>query len=648
MDKHFKITGIKCDGKSTTLRHISTFLYQNSVNQPGTVFSQYEKNDWSCMTKRILRKLYIVSLLGISGTFFVSCSKNITQQGITKKETIYKVENAADSAVKEISLIYHGNSIIIDTGSKPLEKRISPFLLKNADYQKVEKKVNTFYSANAMQTKWLFDRSPSNLYYSWNEAIKNASHYGLRSDDYDLNQIEERITSLYKSDPVSLNDAANLDIHITEMYFLFTTHLIEGKVRNAGNKNGIWIRNSRMMDNTPDVAMLIEVYKPEQLTECISKLQPSNEQYLKLQLALERYRDLQKNDSANFPLIAVKGKIKPEEKNSAIPMIRKKLSMHDLKVYPMTVDSLTGLRDSLQYDQALVDGVKMFQARHGLEPDGIIGEKTLKFLNQSFQEKADIIALNMERIRWTTENRTGNYIVVNVPEYKLRAFEDQNKKLEMKVIVGLSAKPTPIFNDELNHIVFSPTWTVPVSIIEEEIIPRLKQNPEYYAQKNYSFYKNETEIDPINETWNDENVNPRQYRIVQKPGPDNSLGRIKFVMMNDMSVYMHDTPNHKLFSKDYRALSHGCIRLDEPARFAEYLLRDQKGWTMERIRKAIDDNNTAAIHLKQHYNVYVEYRTAWVDENGEINFREDIYGHDKMQLQQLYPAEVTSSGYAGI
>jgi murein L,D-transpeptidase YcbB/YkuD len=173
-------------------------------------------------------------------------------------------------------------------------------------------------------------------------------------------------------------------------------------------------------------------------------------------------------------------------------------------------------------------------------------------------------------------------------------------------------------------------------------------NPGYYTDKNYSFYKNEIEIDPSNESWSDGAINPYQYRIVQKSGPDNSLGLIKFVMSNDMSVYMHDTPNHRLFSKSYRALSHGCVRLDEPAKFAEYLLRDQNGWTMERIMKAMNESNPAAIHLKKHYSVYIEYRTAWVADDGQVHFREDIYGHDKKQLQQMYPAEKASSTFAGI
>jgi murein L,D-transpeptidase YcbB/YkuD len=212
--------------------------------------------------------------------------------------------------------------------------------------------------------------------------------------------------------------------------------------------------------------MLLEIQTNDQLQKAVSELQPANEQYAKLQQALECYHSLEKKSQGVFPPIPSNVKIKPDEKNVIIPMIRRKLSMTDVKVYPMVIDTVSGLQDSLLYDSALADAIKLFQLRHGLEQDGIIGEKTLKFLNQSFHEKAEVIAINMERIRWMPENYGDHYILVNVPEYKLRVYENHKQQLEMKVIVGASNKPTPVFNDELDYIVFSPTWTVPFSIIK--------------------------------------------------------------------------------------------------------------------------------------------------------------------------------------
>ena len=416
---------------------------------------------------------------------------------------------------------------------------------------------------------------------------------------------------------------------------------MEGRIRNVSNGKNIWKRIAKEL-TTPDVDMLAAASGPVELKSSVGRMRPVREQYLKLQQALAYYRTLEAASVIQYPAVSVKSAIKPGENNNAIPLIRKKLSVTD------SIIIAAPIVDSLFYDEILVTAIKKFQDLHGLQPDGVIGEKTLRFLNQGFKEKADVIALNMERLRWLPSSYGDNFIVINVPEFKMRVFNQEKKDIEMKVIVGSSSKPTPIFSERLEHIVFSPTWTVPVSIIKEEIIPHLRKDSSYYSTKNYVFYKNGELIDPLLENWKDLAINPYLYRVVQNPGNDNSLGSVKFMMPNNLSVYLHDTPNHRLFSKDYRALSHGCVRLDEPARFAEYLLKDQKGWTPERITKAMNDSLPSTIHLKRYYEVHIEYQTAWVDEQGKLNFREDIYGHDRVQLKQLKPETNVSASVVGL
>jgi L,D-transpeptidase YcbB len=251
--------------------------------------------------------------------------------------------------------------------------------------------------------------------------------------------------------------------------------------------------------------------------------------------------------------------------------------------------------------------------------------------------------VNMERLRWMPRMEDDHYIEVNIPEYMLRAYDNKKEGMSMRVIVGAVDKPTPVFTELLEHLIFSPTWTVPTSIIKEEIIPRLQRDSAYYSGKNYQFYRNNAEIDPSTENWKTE-VNPHAYRIVQMPGADNSLGKVKFVMPNSMNVYLHDTPNHRLFSKDYRALSHGCIRLSDPSAFAAYLLKDQRGWETTRINEAMNSGSPTVVHFKTLYKVYTSYRTAWVDDYGAVNFREDIYGLDQYQIKQIAPMK--DKGYA--
>lgn len=576
---------------------------------------------------------------------FSACSRSLSRMSTADKAGLTSA--SIDSAVIQSEPIAISKSITIDSSKYSFETK-GPLAVQTPFFkQRVAEKVNLFYKANDMQTQWLFDEAPGSHYYTVIDVLKNSFIYGLTPDDYDVAGIQERLRTLYKNKAASLNDVISLDIHITEMYFLLTTHLAEGKVRNVGSTRYVWKRIEKNSSHA-EVDMLAQAETRDQLLEIVNTLQPGNDQYSKLQQALEIYRSLDQTESHSFPAIAISGKVKPGERNQYIPLVRKKLSYTDLKPYSMEYDSANESMDSLLYDKNLSDAVRFFQLRHGLEPDGVIGEKTVKFLNQSFWEKANVIALNMERMRWNKPSYGEKYILVNIPEYKLRVYENEIQELEMKVIVGAANKATPVFSDALRHLVFSPTWTVPVSIIREEIIPNLRANREHYSKKNFTFYKNEMEIDPTLEDWHSETINPYQYRVVQGPGKDNSLGRVKFVMPNTMSVYLHDTPNHRLFSKDYRALSHGCIRLEEPAQFAEYLLRNQKGWTSERISKAMNDSVPTTVLLKKPYEVHLEYRTAWVDENGLVNFREDIYGHDRLQLSQLLPVEKAATTYLGM
>ncbi|SKC58181.1 Murein L,D-transpeptidase YcbB/YkuD [Ohtaekwangia koreensis] len=636
-----------CRHKCSVNPHSTQFTADKKSNEVGTVFSNLEVIR-TTMRNKMYKKVYGFGVSALCVSIFFSCSKNITPVDTAKNKVQQETIAAADSLETE-KVVRAGRSLSIDTLQHPLDSRKTEVWKRDADYNlKVHDKVVRFYALNDYRTKWLGEYAPNSFYQKFTELVANSVSYGLVPEDYTITGIEEKLNDLYTKQPLDTAAITALDIQISERFFLLTTHMMDGKIRYPGNGAAIWIRDTKQNDRTSDVFALAETIEPEQLTASITKLQPAYEQYQKLQKALEHYRTLEKSEPVALTLNTSVGKIKPEDKNLIIPLIRRKLALTDLKVYAMPVDSVSGKMDSLRYDAELVSAIKWFQFRHGLEPDGIIGEKTLKFLNQTFKEKANIIALNMERLRWLPKDKyNDNYIMVNIPEYKLRMIENQKEVFNMRVIVGAPGKPTPVFNDAVNHIIFSPTWTVPTSIIKEEIIPRLRKDSSYYTQKNYAFFKNEETIDPAVESWKDEEINPYKYRIVQQPGPDNSLGLVKFGMPNKMNIYLHDTPNHSLFNKTYRALSHGCVRLDEPALFAEYLLRDQKGWNKATVQNAMKAGTPTTIHLRKRYPVHIEYHTAWVDENGLINFREDIYGHDRRQLEQLYPTD-KASAVAGI
>jgi murein L,D-transpeptidase YcbB/YkuD len=554
------------------------------------------------------------------------------QKMVPQSTAVIDHEKKTTDSVQAVEAVVTGVPVIINTSVYSIDEGISRLPIRDKYFrQLIQEKVRSFYSLNKFQTKWLEKNTTTYHYQAVMDAIQTSFAYGLRPNDYNIEKIQEQVALLYSTQEPQETAIYSLDVQITGMFFLFTTHLAEGRLTAPGGGGKIWMRtNGKQYD---DVALLMAAADEKTLVAAINSLQPQHEQYLKLQSALKLYREYANayQDQTQIS-IGSNEKIKPNDAHKVIPAVRKKLAVTDLKV-----DST--MLDSARYDEALVGAVKWFQQRHGLEPDGIIGTATIKFLNQTFAQKVSVLELNLERMRWESEQNYGDhYITVNIPEYKLRVINDNRSELEMKVIVGSEGTATPVFKDTLRYIVFSPTWAVPNSIIRDEIIPKLKRDSAAYSGKNYSFYKNGTIIDPSTETWTDD-VNSYAYNIVQQPGRDNALGLVKFVMPNKMSIYLHDTPNHRLFSKSYRALSHGCVRLDDPDKLAAFLLKDYRGWDIEAVEKAMYSNKTQTVFLKRPYPVHLEYRTAWVDENGLVNFREDIYGHDKRQLAMLKAKE---------
>ena len=554
----------------------------------------------------------------LSISIFFSCQKTLTQtDGVITNTTVNKTESIEQS-------------ILIDTSA--FANRVSSLLLADVSIRaKIQKKTMLFYQSNDLKIKWMEKNTPGPLYYSLMTHLKNAAIYGLDAAAYHIDHIEGYVDKTYKNRSATANDIIDADILVTEIFLLFTTHLREGRPIDPGHRDKMWIKQNRIADST-DIAMLVSAKNSTDLDATIKRSQPADEQYAKLQQELIRYRSLENSEIGPLSLSAHES-IQPGDKHLAIPTIRKKLWLMEIV---HSAEGTVDMLDSLHYDQNLVVAVKMFQLRHGLQPDGIVGRKTLSYLNQSFKEKADLIALNMERRRWKSTNDATHLLRVNLPEFKLYVYEEGHKALEMNVIVGAVSSATPVFTDTLEHVVFSPTWTVPPSIVKDEFLPRLKKNRTYYAdRKNFMFYKNGVKIDPSTVRW-DSAINIREYRIVQSPGPDNALGLAKFIMPNDMNIYLHDTPDHSPFSDTYRALSHGCIRLDDPARLAAYLLRGETGWDLKHIKNAMTSGNPTKVPLKRQYQVQLEYYTAWVNDKGELHFRDDIYGHDKRQLERLH------------
>ena len=256
----------------------------------------------------------------------------------------------------------------------------------------------------------------------------------------------------------------------------------------------------------------------------------------------------------------------------------------------------------------------------GLDMDGVIGPKFMDELNIPIKSRIQQILVNLERVRWLPPENDSVYILVNIPEYRLHVYEHGKYKFGMNVIVGTAANSTVIFTGALKYIVFSPYWNVPVSIVQKEILPGIQKDPNYIARHNMEItgYSNGLPV------------------VRQKPGTDNALGLVKFLFPNSYDIYLHDTPNHDLFNQSSRSFSHGCIRIAQPTRMAEYLLRYDTSWNPVKIDSAMHQPKEHWVTLKQTVPVFIVYFTAWVDREGRLNFRKDIYGHDAKLAAKLF------------
>lgn len=339
--------------------------------------------------------------------------------------------------------------------------------------------------------------------------------------------------------------------------------------------------------------------------------EPVNQQYKLMNKELKRYSDIEK--AGGWKGISPGSKKFYIQGDSSV--VIKQLKQHLIAVGNYNANDTTQ-----QYTKQFISAVKQVQTRFGYKQDGIINAALIKDLNVPVKDRIEQLLVNMERMRWMPKEPQGNRIVANIPAFKLYVFQNSKKVFDMDIVVGTSANKTVVFNDMLKYIVFSPYWNIPSGIVRKEILPGIQSNVHYLADKNMEQTGYSNGLPDIR----------------QKPGGSNALGRVKFIFPNNYSIYFHDTPAKSLFEKENRAFSHGCIRLSAPKKLASYLLRNQPEWTTDNINKAMNATKENWVTLKEPMPVLITYFTAWVDTDGLLNFREDIYGNDKKMSERLF------------
>lgn len=391
----------------------------------------------------------------------------------------------------------------------------------------------------------------------------------------------------------------------------------------------------------------------QRLPQALREAAPRLPQYALLRQVLAQYRALGDHPAWQHPLPALPGpraggKLEVGQAWAGVPLLAQRLQVLGdlppqflpaspaLPGVPPAAASSPGLP---RYDAVLAEGLRAFQRRHGLVDDGVLGRATQAALEVSPAMRARQIALTMERLRWTPLLRAPRMIVVNLPEFVLRAYETRGEqvevKLAMKVIVGRALDTrTPLLDEQMRFIEFSPYWNVPRSIARQETLPRLRRDPAYFAQQGFEFVTGEGRVVTAMSAAALDAVQQGQWRIRQRPGPANALGDIKFVFPNNEAIYLHHTPAVSLFERDRRDFSHGCIRVQDPVALARFVLQDEPGWTEDRIRAAMGARASSTLRLAQPLPVLITYGTALV-KGGRPHFFADVYGHDRLLDQAL-------------
>jgi len=493
-------------------------------------------------------------------------------------------------------------------------------------------KLRKFYTARGFSPAWCRSDDHGYSVDLLLGYLETSFQEGLNPYDY---EIRPNISNCHQ-----LNDErmARFDIALTNAFFRYSKDVHIGRFDPRIADEEWHIAPAKFNP----VATLGSALKNNSLQQVLSTLPPQHDAYNQLKAALENYREIANNRS--WPLIPPGRALKPGTTHPHIPLIRRRLAGElegALHIY--------GNNDQI-YDNELRIAVESFQKRHGLEMDGIIGPGTINAMNITARERIRQIVTSMERWRWMPKTMESQYVMVNVPGFQMDFIKNNHSVLSMRTIIGRRDRSSPSFKSDITQVIFNPTWTVPQSIAVKDLLPSQQEDPGFFDSINIEVFmrgqSKEVKYDPYDIDWHQFDKEYFPYLLVQTPGPHNSLGRIKFQSRNKHAIFLHDTPYRHLFDKRVRLFSSGCIRLEKPEQLAAALLGDDFNPTPDSANKVvelIDTRETVEHPLTRKVPMYLIYMTAWVDKNGVVQFRPDIYQRDQNISRGLVGAARTAN-----
>jgi murein L,D-transpeptidase YcbB/YkuD len=441
-------------------------------------------------------------------------------------------------------------------------------------------------------------------------VLANAPEDGLNADSLGLAELQ----TMLKAPEAT----PQLDTHLTYSVVGYVSQLCFGRV------------HTQTIDSDPPTAatkcdvpqMVHDAIQQNTVQNLAAQLSPAMPEYQNLKSALKTYREIAAQGGW-APLSNNKGKSAVDNADTLA---------HNLALLG---DLESAVGNEVLSTEDLKEGVKRFQSRHGLEPDGVLNKNTLAALSIPVEQRIEQIQINLDRMRRTNSVFEPRHLRVNIPAFHLSVHEGDEIPLEMRVIVGSDENRTPMLDSQIEFVVFSPYWHIPLSIATKELLPKIQQDSNYLRKQNIEvmrrFGNGLQTVNPSMINWH--SPDGLDYQLRQKPGPTNTLGLVKFIFPNPYSVYLHDTPTDNLFDRLTRTLSHGCVRVESPRELANYLLRDQTAWSAERIESAMHAGQETHVPLKSPLPIHILYWTAWADAAGKVQFRKDVYGYDEKHQQ---------------
>jgi murein L,D-transpeptidase YcbB/YkuD len=477
------------------------------------------------------------------------------------------------------------------------------------------------YRSRHFKPLWSNEQGRLDRAYDLLHVIIRARDEGLDPADYHLEQLKK-----YWDSP-GLGESVKLDLLLSAALYRYSNDVYSGRFV-ASEVDPDWhIKN----ENLDTGKLFTDVARQSSISRLLKKLPPRHDGYLALKEQLKQFRELAQQ--GGWPRFGWGPVLERDVQHDQVVSLRRRLKLTgDLVVDPFP--------DMDIYDRWIEEAVMRYQQRHGLEVDGKVGPQTRRSLNITVSERIRQIRINMERWRWLPRQLGKRYVVVNMTGFELYIMENGSAILSMPVIVGKAYRSTPTFSGLISYMEYNPYWTIPKKLVLEDIIPRQLRDSSYLTRKSIKVYRgwsNPREVDPKSVDWSKIDEERYPYWFRQEPGPKNALGSIKFLFSNPYAVYLHGTPDKHLFERVVRAFSSGCIRVKDPVRLASFLLNDGTREKEEEVLANIHLGTNQGITLPIAIPIYLVYWTAWVDEDGDMHFRHDIYGRDA-RLIELFGA----------